>query len=166
MIQPTGISFNARIQNPHKKPASFCENLAPHTGIEAQPGVKFTSYTLPRNFTAAELAGMLQVKSASEPVRDKLPEAKMVNARHILLQTEQEAIKVKQEIDAGKSFTAAALEYSMCPSKQNGGDLGNFGKGEMVPEFWQAASTLPVGKVSDPVKTDFGYHLIEVLERK
>lgn len=85
---------------------------------------------------------------------------KLVKASHILVKTEEEAIKLKQEIDAGKDFAKAASEVSLCPSGQNGGDLGYFSRGQMVKEFEDAAFSMKKGQVSSPVKTQFGYHLI------
>lgn len=85
-----------------------------------------------------------------------------VEAKHILVETEEEAAKVKKEIEEGLAFGDAAMKYSTCPSNQSGGSLGAFGRGQMVPEFEEAAFTLPVGEVSEPVKTQFGYHLILV----
>jgi peptidyl-prolyl cis-trans isomerase C len=90
-----------------------------------------------------------------------------VHARHILLKTEQEALDVKAKLDAGEPFEALAKTFSQDPSAaQNGGDLGFFSKGDMVPEFELAAFTAALKTVTAPVKTQFGYHLIEVLERK
>ena len=89
-----------------------------------------------------------------------------VRASHILVVTEEEAKQIKKEIAEGKDFSAAAMEYSKCPSKAKGGDLGYFGRGMMVPEFDKAAFDLPVGQVSDPVKTQFGWHLILVTDKK
>lgn len=89
-----------------------------------------------------------------------------VKASHILLNTEKEAQSLKQKIDKGECFETLAQEYSKCPSGQDGGDLGFFTKGQMVPEFEKAAFSLPVGKVSEPVKTQFGWHLIKVYDRK
>lgn len=85
-----------------------------------------------------------------------------VSARHILVDTEEEANKVKEEIDNGLSFADAAMKYSKCPSKEQGGNLGEFSKGMMVPEFEKAAFEAEVGVISAPVKTQFGYHLIIV----
>lgn len=89
-----------------------------------------------------------------------------IRASHILVKTKEDAEKIRQEIIAGKDFATAAKEVSLCPSGKNGGDLGYFGKGAMVPEFEKAAFSLPVGKVSEPVKTQFGWHLIMVTEKK
>lgn len=89
-----------------------------------------------------------------------------VRASHILVNSQEQAMKIKKEIVAGKSFEQAAKEYSACPSKDDGGDLGYFCRGMMVPEFEQAAFTLPVGRLSDPVETQFGWHLILVTDKK
>lgn len=85
-----------------------------------------------------------------------------VAARHILVETEEEANKVKEEIENGLSFADAAMKYSKCPSKEQGGNLGEFSKGMMVPEFEKASFEGEVGVLSAPVKTQFGYHLIIV----
>lgn len=89
-----------------------------------------------------------------------------VKARHILVNSEAEAIHIKKAIDDGGSFTYYAQKYSLCPSGKNGGDLGYFGKGQMVKPFEDAAFELPVGQVSEPVKTQFGWHLIEVDDKR
>ena len=74
--------------------------------------------------------------------------------------------EILKEINEGLSFEEAASKYSTCPSKENGGDLGEFTKGKMVPEFEEAAFSIEEGKVSNPVKTQFGYHLIKVKYKK
>ncbi len=88
-------------------------------------------------------------------------------ASHILVETEQEALDLKKQIeDDGKEFADLAKEHSKCPSSQQGGSLGDFGQGVMVPEFDQVVfGDLPVGDISEPVKTQFGYHLIQVQQR-
>ncbi len=88
-----------------------------------------------------------------------------VSAKHILVKTEEEATSIKEEIANGLAFEEAAKKYSTCPSKEQGGSLGNFGKGSMVPEFEKVAFESEVGKVSEPVKTQFGYHLILVEDK-
>ena len=85
-----------------------------------------------------------------------------VSARHILVSTEEEANKVREEINNGLSFADAAMKYSSCPSKEQGGNLGEFSKGMMVPEFEKASLDAEIGAISEPVKTQFGYHLIVV----
>lgn len=72
---------------------------------------------------------------------------------------------LQAQLQNGASFAELARAHSDCPSKAKGGDLGSFGRGQMVPEFEQAAFALPVNKVSDPVKSQFGYHIIQVTEK-
>ena len=87
------------------------------------------------------------------------------SARHILVKTEVECLKLKQEIEGGKDFAGTARQYSQCPSGKRGGDLGEFFRGQMVPEFDRVVFQEPLGKVHGPVKTQFGYHLIEITKR-
>ncbi len=90
---------------------------------------------------------------------------KEVKISHILVETQEDAIKIKQEIEQGKSFEDAASEYSTCPSKDNKGDIGyNMKDGRLFPEFEDAAFSLPPGIVSEPVKTEAGWHLIKVYD--
>lgn len=86
----------------------------------------------------------------------------MADASHILVDSEEKAKEIKKEIEDGKSFEDAAKEYSTCPSKDNGGKLGEFPRGAMVKEFEDAAFELNEGELSGPVKTEFGYHLIKL----
>ena len=96
------------------------------------------------------------------------PEAFMqgetVNASHILVATEEEALSVYAKIAGGEmTFEDAAKEYSSCPSKENGGSLGDFGRGQMVAEFDAAVFAMEVGEITaTPVKTQFGFHLIRL----
>ena len=89
-----------------------------------------------------------------------------VKASHILVQTEEEALKLKDEIVNGKDFAQAAKEASLCPSKANGGDLGYFRRGQMVKEFEDAVFSMEIGQISNPVKTQFGYHLIKLTDKQ
>jgi peptidyl-prolyl cis-trans isomerase C len=84
-----------------------------------------------------------------------------VRARHILVQTLAEAMNCHEKITAGEDFGSIAKQVSKCPSGQNGGDLGVFGRGQMVKPFEDAAFGLPVGGLSTPVQTQFGYHLVQ-----
>ena len=86
-------------------------------------------------------------------------------ARHILVSEQQAAEDLKTEIEGGADFAAAAMEHSQCPSKAQGGALGDFGPGQMAPEFDKVVFSAEVGKVHGPVKTQFGYHLIEITSR-
>lgn len=89
-----------------------------------------------------------------------------VKASHILVDTEEEAAKLKSEIEAGATFEDVAKASSKCPSNEKGGDLGFFQKGQMVPEFEEVAFTIDREVVSEPVKTQFGYHLIYKTDEK
>lgn len=84
-----------------------------------------------------------------------------IKASHILVPTLQEATNLKAQIDGGADFAMLAQQHSKCPSGKNGGNLGEFGPGQMVKSFDDAARATPVGSVSDPVQTQFGYHLIK-----
>jgi len=88
-------------------------------------------------------------------------------ARHILVEDEQICKDLKTQIENGDTtFEEAAQSYSECPSGNEGGDLGSFGKGAMVPEFDAVVFNDEVGVVHGPVKTQFGFHLLEVTSRK
>jgi len=95
---------------------------------------------------------------------NKERKVKKVQARHILVGKQELAEELKKRIDAGEDFSALAEEYSECPSKKRGGDLGWFGKGAMVRPFEVAAFSAEEGAVVGPVKTEFGWHLIYVYE--
>jgi len=82
-------------------------------------------------------------------------------AKHILVKTLNEAVTLRQSIVEGKTFEEAAMANSLCPSKAQGGDLGPFNPGQMVPPFEQAVANMAVGALSQPVQTQFGYHLIK-----
>ena len=86
-------------------------------------------------------------------------------ARHILVNTEEECLKLKNEIEAGADFAESAKKHSKCPSGTEWGSLGEFHPGQMVPEFDKVVFNEEIGKVHGPVKTQFGYHLIEITSR-
>lgn len=86
-------------------------------------------------------------------------------ARHILVKTEAECTSLKDQIAKGADFAALAKQHSLCPSGRSGGALGTFSPGQMVPEFDRVCFHEAVGVVHGPVKTQFGYHLVEVTQR-
>jgi peptidyl-prolyl cis-trans isomerase C len=88
-----------------------------------------------------------------------------VSAKHILVDTLEQIQEIKEEITAGMSFEEAAQKHSKCPSSAQGGSLGEFTRGRMVPEFEAAAFELEIDEISEPVKTQFGYHLIKLDEK-
>jgi peptidyl-prolyl cis-trans isomerase C len=87
------------------------------------------------------------------------------SARHILVKTEEACVDLKNKIQEGADFGEMAKEHSDCPSGREGGSLGEFGPGQMVPEFDTVVFNDAVGEVHGPVKTQFGYHLIEITSR-
>lgn len=89
----------------------------------------------------------------------------LATARHILVETEEQCNELKQQIIDGADFAEMAQQHSNCPSGKSGGDLGQFGPGMMVPEFDKVVFSADVGSVEGPVKTQFGYHLVEVTSR-
>ena len=86
-------------------------------------------------------------------------------ARHILVPTEEACTELKTKIEGGLDFAAAAAEHSSCPSGKSGGSLGSFGPGQMVKEFDEVVFSGEIGKVLGPIKTQFGFHLIEITKR-
>lgn len=105
-----------------------------------------------------------EVKAYYEENKARLGGGETVNASHILVDSEEKALAILADIKAGKvTFEEAAAEHSSCPSGQRGGNLGDFGRGQMVPEFDTAVFEMEVGEITEaPVKTRFGYHLIKL----
>jgi peptidyl-prolyl cis-trans isomerase C len=108
----------------------------------------------------AGAASDADLKAAYDSAYGEGYEAREFNAAHILLETEEEAKAIKAELDGGADFAALAKEKSTGPSGPNGGDLGWFEKGMMVPAFEEAVLALEPSQVSDPVQTQFGWHVI------
>jgi len=87
------------------------------------------------------------------------------SARHLLVSTEEQCQQIKTDIENGADFGEMAKQHSSCPSGGRGGDLGEFGPGQMVREFDEVVFSAPLNTVQGPVKTQFGYHLLEVTSR-
>lgn len=105
------------------------------------------------------------LKNYYEENKSQFAREKQVKASHILLETKEKAHEVKKKLADRQDFSQLAKEYSTdTQTKENGGDLGFFGSGKMVKEFEEASFALSVGEISDPVKTEFGYHIIKVTE--
>lgn len=143
-------------------------------GLENDVEYKYQAETMKREIlTQLAIKRVLsEVKVTEDEVKDyykankeTFSAPKQVHAKHILVDTEEKALLIKKEIEGGKAFEEAAKEYSSCPSKEQGGDLGSFSKGQMVPEFEEAAFTQEIGSISAPVKTQFGFHLIKVEDK-
>lgn len=108
-----------------------------------------------------------EVKARYDKEIAAIPPQEEVKARHILVKTEEEAKAIIKELEAGKSFVELAKAKSTDPNKDDGGDLGYFTKGRMVPEFEAAAFALEKGAYSkEPVKTQFGYHIILIEDKR
>ena len=105
-----------------------------------------------------------ELKDYYEKHKSMFKTEEMVKASHVLVETEEQANEILEDITDGLSFEEAAEKYSSCPSKQNGGGLGQFGRGQMVKEFEDAAFSMQVGEISEPVKTQFGYHIIKLTD--
>lgn len=90
----------------------------------------------------------------------------IATARHILVSSEDQCNELKTQIEAGADFADLARKHSGCPSGRNGGDLGEFGPGMMVPEFDKVVFSADLNTVQGPVRTQFGYHLLEVTSRE
>ena len=113
------------------------------------------------------------ISSTDEEIREYYEENKNLfkskytfKAKHILVESEEKASELKKLCENGEEFEELAKSHSMCPSKEVGGDLGEFTQGQMVLEFENACIDAEVGKVTNPVKTQFGYHLIKLEEKK
>lgn len=107
-----------------------------------------------------------EAKEYFESNADQFKTPELMTASHILVSEEKKADEILEKIHSGMSFEEAALEYSDCPSKDRGGDLGEFARGSMVPEFEEAVLNSEPGIIDKCVKTQFGYHIIKVVDKK
>ena len=145
--------------------------------LEAEPAFKeqlkkakeslLANYALEKVITGVRITDK-EIEDYYNENQDKFVSPATVNASHILVDSEEKAKEIYEKIEKGEmSFEDAAKEYSSCPSKDNGGSLGDFGKGQMVPEFDAAVFAMEVGEVTKaPVQTQFGYHLIRLNSKK
>lgn len=143
-------------------------------GLENDPEVaKLIADARRALLSSAYVERLLQPAITEEAIRARyqaeiadLPQEEEVRARHILVETEEAAIALKAELDGGADFVEQAKAKSTGPSGPNGGDLGYFKKGDMVPPFAEAAFALQPGEVSAPVQTNFGWHVIKLEDRR
>lgn len=127
--------------------------------------LKTTEVTLLKNYAfnkaiASETPTEEEIKDYYNKNKNEFGNPEMAKASHILVEAEDQANEVVKELESGTSFEDAAVKYSTCPSKEQGGKLGEFGRGQMVPEFENAVFDMEVGTISEPVKSQFGYHII------
>jgi parvulin-like peptidyl-prolyl isomerase len=133
---------------------------------------EFEELYQPYDFSLNELRDLIEVnllreKLIEDVTKDFVPVEDEVWARHILVETEEEALEVLELLAQGEDFAALAAEYSTDESNSNqGGNLGWFDKDTMVTEFTEVAFNLEVGEISDPVETSFGYHILQVLGQR
>ncbi len=144
--------------------------------LEAEPAFKaelakmkdrlLTNYALEKVISKVTVSDK-DAEEYYEANKDQFMTPETVGASHILVDTEEKALEILAEIKAGSiSFEDAAKKYSSCPSGQDGGSLGEFGRGQMVPEFDSAVFDMTVGEITDaPVKTQFGFHLIKLISK-
>ena len=105
----------------------------------------------------------MEAKTYYDSNKDQFVTGVTVNASHILVDNEDSAKDILAKLQNNEiSFEDAAKQFSKCPSAERGGNLGDFGKGQMVPEFDEACFSMEVGELKGPVKTDFGYHVIKL----
>ncbi|MBQ1260814.1 MAG: peptidylprolyl isomerase [Clostridia bacterium] len=141
--------------------------------FEADPAFKAElarlKETLLVNFAAEKAVSGVKITDSEvekyyEDNKDKFESGESVNASHILVDSEEKALEILKKIESGEvSFEDAAKEFSSCPSGERGGELGDFTRGQMVPEFDSAVFAMSVGEItSTPVKTQFGYHIIRL----
>lgn len=107
-----------------------------------------------------------KMKERYEQVAKQQAQKEEYKVSHILVKTEEEAKSIKAKLDKGGDFSALAKEFSLDGNKDNGGSLGYFSNGQMVPAFEEATAALKIGAISAPVKTDFGYHIIKLEDKR
>ena len=123
--------------------------------------------TLLKQYAIGKVLGDLKISDQEiedfyKKNQNQFIKAKSIRASHILVSDKDKAGEILEEINSGLAFEEAAKKYSSCPSKERGGDLGFFSKGQMVPEFENVAFNMELHKISQPVKSQFGYHIIMV----
>lgn len=138
---------------------------------EFKEEVEYAKDTLLKQFAIRNLLENVsiddeEVKKVYEENKDMLSDVYKFNASHILVDTEEKAKEIKEKIDNGLDFATAAKENSTDGVAKNGGKLGEFVSGQMVPQFEKALLEMEIGTVSEPVKTQFGYHLINLHDKK
>lgn len=151
------------------------KELKDQMGDNFQTALTSSGYNSEADLKRALRIGMLQEKAAIADITVKESEVKEayenyqpdIKARHILVKDKKTAEEVKAKLDKGEDFAKLAKEYSTdTGSAANGGDVGWFGTGEMVPEFEKAALKMKKDEISEPVKSEYGYHIIQLLDKK
>lgn len=141
------------------------------TDEEFQKEVEKVKESLLKQYAVKKLVSKITVaeeekKEFYENNKEMFIEGDKARASHILVKTEEKARELLGKIMKGNKFEDLAKEESECPSKDNGGDLGEFQRGNMVPEFEEATFAMKKGEISEPVKTQFGYHIIKLIDKQ
>lgn len=157
-----------RIKTEYNETDNFNEFLTKNNMTEESYKENIRNQFLVDYFLKAKADDIIKKDPSTNELRDfyntNLNTFKQVRASHILVDTEEEALDVKRRLSEGEIFEEIALDVSMCPSSIEGGDLGYFERDKMVSEFSDAAFSMSIGEISDPVKTDFGYHIIKLVD--
>lgn len=132
--------------------------------------VEKTKESMLKNYALGKLLATVdvtedEVKKFYEENKEAFKEKESANASHILVSEEDKAREIYKKVKDGEDFETLAKKNSTCPSKEKGGDLGTFTRGQMVKEFEDAVFENEVGTVTEPVKTQFGYHIIKINEK-
>ncbi|MDO4594111.1 MAG: peptidylprolyl isomerase [Tissierellia bacterium] len=133
--------------------------------LKKQEDELLTSYKMQKLFEGIEVSDQ-EAKEYYQQHKELFKAKATFHAKHILVKEEDKAKEIKQKIDDGSSFEDLAKEYSLDGAAKNGGDLGEFPEGTMVNEFEEALKKMNEGEISNPVKTQFGYHLIKLVSKK
>lgn len=157
------------------------DEMTEYYGGEEEMNNALTQYNLSIDDMKENITTNLQLQKVLEPYveisdeeiqdyftanKEYLDQAEQVKASHILVETKEVADEVKEKLNGGADFAELAKEYSTDTSSQSGGSLGYFGKGQMVPEFEETAFSMKVDEISEPVQSQFGYHIIKVEDHK
>ena len=157
--------INQKLMTIDAKSSDLLENEDFKFEFESMKDNFISQYVIKRLLNSVEVTDK-ELKEFYEANQDSFGETDSVSARHILVGDLEKAEKLYNEISSGEDFSKVAKEHSTCPSSKQGGDLGFFGKGQMVKEFEDMAFSLEIGELSKPVKTQFGYHLIIVDDKR
>ena len=148
------------VRNLYEREPAFKEQLA---SVKEQ---LLTQYAIAKALSGITVTD-IEARKFFDENADQFTSQPVVSASHILVDKKETADQILQAIRGGEiSFESAARKYSSCPSAQRGGSLGEFTKGQMVPEFDETCFSMQVGEISNPVKTRFGYHIIRLDDKK
>lgn len=152
------LMYSDAVENNLEKEAEFIEVF------DSMKKSMLQQYNVRKMFSSI-LASDEELRDYYEKNKENYNKPETIKASHILVDTVEKANDILEEMEKGLSFEDAASQYSSCPSKEQGGDLGQFGKGQMVKEFEDAAFLMDIDEISAPIKTQFGYHIIKLAGR-